>query len=1580
MLSTHSATDPASSEQRSATPARRAIAAIRTLAALGSAPADERQRQALAGFPGWGPLAKAFDPRPEGVWADLADELDDLIGDLMGQAARVVDTSFFTPPALVAHVYDLLRAAGFAGGSVLDLGCGAGAFLRQAPPDLVSSMTGVEVDPISARIAAALVPQANIIAGDLREVALQSGRYDAAVGNVPFSAARVHDGALDFWGPLHEYFVLRALAAVRPGGYAVLVTSRHTLDAGEGLAASVRDRADLIAAVRLPSGYFAASGTAVVADVLVLRVREDGATPGGWLPVRGAESTVMSATVNGRYCQERVSGIWAAHPEFVAGAMRLTGFDRLPLAVDAEDQDAAVAAAFASVTPLLIPYADAGALAEEWADVRLIDDCGRKEGSLHIVDGQVVRVVDSELSAVNRPSAELRALIGLRDAAVALVEAESDWDRPDAEIEPLRVQCRALYDAYTARWGVLNRGTSTEGKPDPETGLPRLGWRVAPLGGFRSDPDAPLVLALETFDQDTGEAAAAPILSRRVNKRPRPAERAGSAGEALAICLGEGRGLDLERVAQLCGLRDAQAAFEALGDLVYRDPADGRAVSARDYLSGNVRDKLREALAAASIDADYERNVAALQAVLPPWLGREEIRIELGSPWVSATDVSDFCAEVFGARARVEHIAPLAAWEVAGGTRRSISADAQIAYCTAHLDAFELLQIGLNGAAPVVWDDVYDPESRSYRKVRNADATEAAEQKLAAIGERFSLWVWEDQARERRIVELYNHTMNARVLRQHDGTHLTFPGLADGIELWPWQADFVDRAVSTPAAFCAHEVGLGKTLTAIGLAMTLRQFGLANRVGFIVPQHLIEQATRQCYQAWPSGRFLIVTRADLHGDARRRFVARCATGDWDLVIMTHETFSSIPVPATVERAWLEDQLGELESYTRSVGYGSGKRIAAAVRSLRGRIDRLRSSFNDASAINFAHLGLDYVIVDEADKFRRLPVATRADGFSLGSSKRALDLFLKVSLLRRANPQRPHACLMTGTPFTNTLAEGFVWQSMLTPDRLSETGLAHFDAWAAQFVRYEVLIETSPDGSGFRSKRRPSVIQNVPEMRTMLSEFMSMVRADSVGLQRPEAIRHTEVSEPTAGQRAFMAELVCRADALRTGRTQPGADNMLVVCGDGRKVALDPNLVGINEGAPKLAQVAERVAEVYRQNVDRLYAGSETPGSFQLVLCDLGTPKPGDSSSYGRLRAAMIAAGVPAGKIRFVHEATTPKAREGLFAGCRDGRVAVLIGSTSKVGIGTNIQSRLAALFHVDPTWTAAAWEQRNGRAIRNGNQNDVVDIYSFVSRGTFDAYMFGTVERKSRGFEQLYRVDGQAREIEDVGGDGTLTFAELKAAAAGNDLLRRQHELARRVRTLRLAHVTVTQNVRTLLTQAASAEASATAAERRLAALDDFAEYLPSLGEVDAGQIAEGACSEGASLGWRAARGEWRHDRVSVRIVDTDPGQRLELLFDYRTLWSEALPGKVRRRGAAAVAGWVSGWVAAWTGGVDAERADTAESMAQWQHRAQDARSTAEDVDLSEPADLLAARAELAEVDAAIAETVRADTGGAAAA
>lgn len=1024
------------------TAARRAIAAVQVLNDIrgGIAPTPD-QRKILEQFPGWGPASPLFDPQPAPAWARLADDLDDLAGDHANKAARLVDTSFYTPGPLIGHIYRLLMEAGFTGGPVLDLGCGSGRFLQHAPAALPITYTGVDADPIAAGIAAALHPQATIITEQLQRVTLPDNHFAAAVGNVPFGNDKVHDRALDYYGSLHGYFILRAVRAVRPGGYVIVATSRHTIDSKDGLPYSVTARADLMAAVRLPSGYF--PGTDVTSDVLVLRVRDDSEPPRGFdVRAAGVSWVTAPATATGAPASRvQVSAYWSQHPELVAGTMRATGFYQSPLAVDADNPATAVAAAITAAQSLLIPYPTTTSPAEMFADVILADAEGRQEGAFHVVDETVVQVVDGTLQPVTRPSKELTTLIELRDLAVDLLAAEADWDRPDHTITPLRHHCLEAYTRYVDRFGPLNRGTITTGKIDPETGEPKLGWKTPTMGGFRRDPDSGLVFSLEVYDQTTGDAEPAPILTRRVNRRPIPATHADNPGEAMAISFGEGRGLDLARIAELLSLPDPDAAFAALGDLAYRDPADGTVHAARDYLSGNVRAKLRDAHAAAAADSSFARNVHALQAVQPRWLGRGEIRIELGSPWVSTGDIEDFCKEIFGVSyVTVKYTAPLADWEVSGSDY-SVSAQAKITYSTQRRTVFQLLQDGLNGASPIIYDEVYDEQSRSYRRVRNGVETEAAQERLKAIAERFSLWIWEEPAREARVAEVYNNAMNAHVLRVDDGSYLTFPGLADGLELWSWQRDFVDRAISRPASYCAHTMGLGKTRTAIATAITLRQFGLANKPALAVPNNILEQTHREFLQAFPTAKVLLVQREDLSREGRRLFGARCATGDWDVVLMTHEAFSSIPVPVEVERAWIDHQLSELEDYRRTTG-DNGKRIAQAVRRLHTQLDRLRGNANDPNAITFEQLGIDHIGIDEADRFRRLPVVTRADGFSLGSSKRATDLLLKVSMLRRANPTRPHLALYSGTPFTNTLAEAHVWLQYCAPDRLAELGMQH----------------------------------------------------------------------------------------------------------------------------------------------------------------------------------------------------------------------------------------------------------------------------------------------------------------------------------------------------------------------------------------------------------------------------------------------------------------------------------------------------------------------------------------------------------
>lgn len=1025
-------------------------------------------------------------------------------------------------------------------------------------------------------------------------------------------------------------------------------------------------------------------------------------------------------------------------------------------------------------------------------------------------------------------SGELAALIALRDAALDLLALEADASLPDSDLDSARSTAAGHYARYVATWGPLNRGVLHEGRPDPETGLPMLTWRRPDLGGFRRDPDYLTVMALESYEPATGAALPAPILTRRINSRPQPVARVANAHEALAVSLGEGA-LELRRIAGLLGLAGPAAAIDALGELVYRDPAlDGDWVSARDYLSGDVRAKRELAEVAAASDPSFQRNVTALLDVTPADLGPLDISVALGAPWISAGDIEDFIRELTGGQVKVWHLPSAAAWKIVAVSRTPTKVVST--YGTSRLNAYQLIEAGLNGKSPIVWDIGYTAGRRE--RFRNIDESMAAQHKLAAIQDRFRTWVWEDADRCARLCAEYNRRFNTHILRPHDGSHLTFPGLADGIELWPWQRDIVARIISTPATMCGHAVGAGKTRSMVCAAMTARRLDLASKPLIAVPSHLVEQVAREARQAYPFGRFLVAGEDAIGSRTRELVAARCATGEWDAVIMSHGLFSALPVDPAVELTWQRQRHDDLEAQLRG---GRGGRFGRSVlrrrmAALDRRIDQLNDTTRPRPSVTFEQLGVDLLLIDEAHYFKRLPVISRREGMSFGSSHRAADLMLKAQTLRSQRGTLPSLALFTGTPWSNSIAETFVWQSFLQPDVLAEAEIATFDAWAAVFVDYETTVEVAPDGSAFRTATRPSRIRNVPELQAMFSRCADILPSTALPLARPEREAETVVCQPSPGQRAYVRSLGARADKIRreSRKPRPGDDNMLVLCTDGRRAALDPRLVGIAEPSTKLAELADRVARIRHENVATRYAGSDVPGAFQIVFCDQGTPGSFGLQSYGRIRLELVERGVPADQVRWVHEATTDAARAALFADCRDGAVAVLIGSTDKLGVGTNVQTRLRAVHHADAPWRPSDIEQREGRALRPGNLNPVVSVLRYVTEGTFDAYMWQTLQHKARFIEQLHRADPGTRQVDDLG-DTVLTFAEVKALATGNPLLLEQAQAAAEVNRLRLLRALDQQSVtaaRHVIADAAEQQATNMRLETMLhAARDRLAWY-----------------------------------------------------------------------------------------------------------------------------------------------------------
>ncbi|SHG49732.1 Helicase conserved C-terminal domain-containing protein [Jatrophihabitans endophyticus] len=1058
---------------------------------------------------------------------------------------------------------------------------------------------------------------------------------------------------------------------------------------------------------------------------------------------------------------------------------------------------------------------------------------------------------------------ELAALTALRDAALTLLAAESDTARDDADLVGLRSTAAERYADYVVRFGPLNRGELRErdgGRPDPQTGEPALVWRRPGLGGFRDDPHYLTVMALEVYDPDTGAAEPAPILRHRVHGRAAPA-RVANVYEALIAC--GGPTVDLAEVARLAGLPDAASAAAELGDEVFRDPElDGAWMLARDYLAGDVRARRELAAQAADHDEHYRRNVAALDDATPADLGPLDIGVALGAPWIAAADVEAFVREVLGGQVKVWHLPSAANWRVVPTGRIPVTR-----YRTARLGPYELLAAGLNGRSPVVFDTVEVPGRRL--RVRNTEDSIAAHEMLTALQERFRTWLWEDEERTVRLCREYNRTVNTHVLRRHDGSRLTFPGLAVDVELWPWQRDVVAQVVSSPATLCAHAVGAGKTRAMVCSAVTARRLGAAAKPLIAVPAHLVEQTAREARQAYPDGRFLVAD--DL---PRGEVAARCATGEWDAVVVSHGTLSALPVAPAAETAWLDGRIADLE---RQVAAGKGGRHGRSVlrRQITGLVARReRIEQQPRPGITFDDLGVDLLIVDEAHYFKRLPIVSRAEGVSLGSSRRAADLLLKAQLLRARRGRRPSLALFTGTPWSNTVAETFVWQTFVQPDVLAAAGIEQFDAWAATFVEYETVVEVSPDSSGIRLAQRPSRIRNVPELRRMLAWSADVLRPEDLGLDRPPHTERTVVCDPTPGQVEYVGSLGARVDKIRREqvRGEPGGDNMLAVCGDGRRAALDPRLVGVAEDSAKVTAVADAVATLHHEHAEASFAGSDVRGVLQLVFCDQGTPGTDGPQTYGRLRRALAERGVPAERIRWVHEARTSTERAALFAACREGAVSVLLGSTDKLGVGTNVQTRLRAVHHVDAPWRPSDIEQREGRALRPGNLCPVVEVVRYVTRGTFDAYMWQTLQRKAGFIEQLYRTDPGTpgdRTIGDVG-DVVLTFAEVKALATGNELLLEQAEAAAAVSRLRILRAL---DAHTL-----------TAARRRLAgATQERYRHLQREKMLRAAALhLDGTAADGTSAAVAALR-------ARLRSPDTD-GDPAPVRAPWRGLGAELIP------------------------------------------------------------------------------------------
>jgi N12 class adenine-specific DNA methylase len=1375
----------------------RVAANLQALRILAELEREERsatvaERELLALWSSWGAVPTIFDEDRE-EWAAEREELRVLLRDERhwAQARRTTINAHYTHPEIATAMWALARELGFTGGRVLEPGCGAGVFIGLAPPG--AQMVGVELDDTTAAIAQQLHPDARVIARSLADYRPRDGgAFDLVIGNVPFADVRLHDPAYNRRGhSIHNHFIVKSLALTRPGGLVMVLSSRYTLDSGNPAARrEMAELGDLLGAIRLPTGaHRRAAGTDALTDLLVFRRRADGAQP-------LSETWVNTQTVAVGGGEARINAHFIEHPNRMLGQLDLAHgmYSAETLKVSGDLDATAIAQEIAVLGQQIALAAPAITLDDAPApsSTRHVAAVAAPEGLWdgHLLtrpDGSFAEVKDGLQEPVSVPrtaGGELRLLLDLRDSARALLTAEAHTLEDTPSLEQLRARLRESYNTYYVRYGAINRfALQRTGRTDPETGE-EIMRRVAPraITALRGDPFAPLVMSLEVFDDATQTATAAALLSKRMIAPRAPVLGADSPQDALAVCLDTVGRVDLDEIARLLG-RTAQDARADLGELVYNDPTDSpRLVAAAEYLSGNVRVKLEHARAAAANDTSFEVNVTALERVLPADIGADEIAPRLGAAWITTEDHQAFLAEILDDRSvQVEH--PGANVWAVRARRDTLLASSE--WGTSRMSAGEITKAMLEQRPITVADELDDG-----RRVVNAVETAAAQDKANALQERFAEWCWEDPDRAGRLLGEYNRRFNSIVLRDYssEGERLSLPGLARSFQPRAHQRAAVARIIAEPAVGLFHQVGAGKTAEMIIGVTELRRLGMVRKPCLVVPNHMLEQFNREYLQLYPQSRVLAASSSDLAGEKRRQFVARAASHDWNAIILTRSAFERIPVNPETEARYMESELADTRKMLANAQAAGGrltvKRIEKLVLTREQQLAQKLDVEKDPG-ISFEATGVDYLAIDEAHSYKNLQTVSNIPGAAIEGSKRATDLHLKTMYLRERYGGHV-ATLATATPIANSITEAHVMQRYLRPDLLADAGVEHFDQWAATFGQTVTAIEMAPTGGGsYRVATRFARYQNVPEMLRMFHVFADVKTAQDLDLPIPQiAVRgdgqraaETVVIPASPEIISYVAELGQRAEQVRARAVLPEDDNMLKITGDGRKAALDMRLATGQPaaGACKLDVAAGRIAGIWREHRDQPYNDPDTgerspvPGALQIVFCDLGTPREG-WNAYDELREQLTALGVPSHQVHYIHEARNDAEKGRLFAAARAGHISVLIGSTEKMGVGTNIQARAVALHLLDCPWRPSDQEQREGRILRQGNQNQEVQICRYVVEGSFDAYSWQTVERKARFINQVMRGRLDAREIEDIG-DNTLSFAEVKALASGDPLI-----------------------------------------------------------------------------------------------------------------------------------------------------------------------------------------------------------------
>ena len=1346
-----------------------AIRTLKTVEAENRAATAEEQA-VLAQYVGWGGLADFFDEKNPRYA-----ELKGLLTDAEYAAARESTlTAFYTPPAVIRSVYTALGQMGFTQGNILEPSCGIGNFLGMLPESMSGSkLYGVELDDLSGRIARQLYQKSSIAVQGYEKTAFPDNFFDVAIGNVPFGQFHVPDKRYDRLNfPIHEYFIAKALDQVRPGGVIAVVTSSFTMDKRTASARKyIAQRAELLGAIRLPNNAFkAAAGTEVVSDILFLQKRERMVDiEPEWVHLATDENGIQ------------MNSYFIDHPDMVLGEMKMVSgpFGPTPTCEPYPEQplEALLAEAIQNIHGEITAYDREEEL--EGEDHSIEADPAVRNFSYTLVDGQIYYRENSRMNPVEvskTAESRIRGMIELRDCVRTLLEYQTE-DYPDEEIKAQQAKLNTLYDAFTRKYGLINsRGNAI---------------------AFDQDSSYFLLCSLEILDEDRNLKRKADLFTKRTIRSHKPAEKVDTAVEALALSIGEKAHVDMEYMSKLTG-KDEETLFAELGGVVFLNPdyAEGvneKYLPADEYLSGNVRQKLAVAQSKAEQDPQYQINAEALARVQPTDLTASEISVRLGATWLDTEYVRRFIFETLGTprsaqwSMKVHYSGITGEWRIEGKSKDRGNVKANSTYGTKRINAYEIIEDTLNLKDVRIFDYVYDADGRKTA-VLNKKETAIAQSKQELIKEAFAEWIWKDPDRREAICKTYNVLFNSNRPREYDGSHISFSGMNPEITLRKHQVNAIAHILYGGNTLLAHTVGAGKTFEMVAAAMESKRLGLCQKSLFVVPNHLTEQWATEFLQLYPAANILVATRKDFETKNRKKFCGRIATGDYDAVIIGHSQFEKIPMSVERQRAILERQIDEImmgisEAKREKAENFTIKQMMKTQKGLQAKIDKLNDQSRKDDVVTFEELGVDRIFIDESHYFKNLFLYTKmrnVGGIAQTEAQKSSDLFMKCRYLDEITGGRG-IVFATGTPISNSMVELYTIQRYLQMSALEEQGLQHFDAWAANYGETVTAIELSPEGTGYRAKTRFAKFYNLPELMSVFKNVADIQTADMLKLPVPEAHYHNIALKPSEYQKEIVASLAERAEKVRNREVDSSVDNMLLITNDGRKLALDQRLVNPmlpSDPNSKAAKCAENVFEIWQRT-----AGQR---STQMIFCDLSTPKDdGTFSVYDDIHAKLLELGIPENEIAFIHNAKSEVQKKDLFGKVRSGQVRILLGSTQRMGAGTNCQQKLIALHHLDCPWRPSDLQQREGRIIRQGNENPEVDIYSYVTEGTFDAYLYQLVESKQKFISQIMTSKSPVRSAEDVD-EQALSYAEIKALASGNPMIKEKMDLDIEVSKLKL--------------------------------------------------------------------------------------------------------------------------------------------------------------------------------------------------